>query len=210
LNDVNYGEGRTVLFVSHNIDAISNLCKNALVLQNGKVECIGNVNSSVEYYLNNNFKSFDRAANENSVQINRPKITHYSIVNKVLVPGQLKFMIGYASPFPLDELNLGVVIKTITGTALFSSNCKLSKCYGNKNNVLNGVGEVCFQNIPIHSGTYCVDLFLGDSVEDYDLITEAITFDFIGLRSTLNNYNKSIIGHTITESEWTLTELQRE
>ncbi|TDO23136.1 ABC transporter ATP-binding protein [Pedobacter duraquae] len=35
MNDVSKGEGRTVLFVSHNMTAIRNLCRNSLLLNNG-------------------------------------------------------------------------------------------------------------------------------------------------------------------------------
>jgi lipopolysaccharide transport system ATP-binding protein len=206
LNEVNFGEGRTVLFVSHNIEAISNLCKISLVLKNGQVTFNGDVNNGIEYYLNYMSSKSDRILDENNSALNKPKIINYSIDSHNLSHGQLRFRIEYSSPFLLDELNLGIVIKTLTGMALFSSNCKLSKCYGKKNNVFKGTGEVCFTNIPIYSGTYYADLFLGDNVQDYDVIPRAITFDFMSLRSAFNNYDKSLIGHTITESEWTLTE----
>ncbi|MBK7099096.1 MAG: ABC transporter ATP-binding protein [Sphingobacteriales bacterium] len=38
MKDVSEQEGRTVLFVSHNMSAIQNLCKNALLLNQGSVE----------------------------------------------------------------------------------------------------------------------------------------------------------------------------
>ena len=53
MQDVSKGEGRTVLFVSHNMAAVRNLCKRGVVLNNGKVEYIGNVNDAVDNYLTN-------------------------------------------------------------------------------------------------------------------------------------------------------------
>jgi lipopolysaccharide transport system ATP-binding protein len=44
-------EGRTVLFVSHNMAAIEQLCSRAILLCQGKLERIGEVKSVVEYYL---------------------------------------------------------------------------------------------------------------------------------------------------------------
>ena len=35
MQDVSRNEGRTVLFVSHNMTAVKNLCKNGIMLQNG-------------------------------------------------------------------------------------------------------------------------------------------------------------------------------
>jgi len=45
-------DGRTVLFVSHNMDAISNLCTKGILLQNGKVSHQGAVVEVVDKYLN--------------------------------------------------------------------------------------------------------------------------------------------------------------
>lgn len=52
MQDVSKGEGRTVLFVSHNMAAVKNLCHNGIVLKNGKIDFIGNVNDTLERYLN--------------------------------------------------------------------------------------------------------------------------------------------------------------
>jgi lipopolysaccharide transport system ATP-binding protein len=44
-------EGRTILFVSHNMDAITTLCKNAIVLERGKLIHKGAVHEVVRDYL---------------------------------------------------------------------------------------------------------------------------------------------------------------
>lgn len=54
MQDVAKGEGRTVLFVSHNMAAVEGLCSKGIVLENG---CIaysdGTAKDAVDYYLNN-------------------------------------------------------------------------------------------------------------------------------------------------------------
>jgi lipopolysaccharide transport system ATP-binding protein len=44
-------EGRTVLFVSHNIGAIQQLCSRALLLESGKLRLVGNIEEIVDKYL---------------------------------------------------------------------------------------------------------------------------------------------------------------
>jgi lipopolysaccharide transport system ATP-binding protein len=44
-------QGRTVLFVSHSMEAVKSLCERALLLDEGRVACEGNVNQVVDYYL---------------------------------------------------------------------------------------------------------------------------------------------------------------
>jgi lipopolysaccharide transport system ATP-binding protein len=51
MQDVSKGEGRTVLFVSHNMAAVKSLCQKGIVLENGKLAFQGNVDDSLRYYL---------------------------------------------------------------------------------------------------------------------------------------------------------------
>ena len=44
-------EGRTVLFVSHNMAALSAICQSALVLQTGEITYKGEIREAIEYYL---------------------------------------------------------------------------------------------------------------------------------------------------------------
>ena len=44
-------EGRTILFVSHNLGAVSNLCTRGITLRNGSVEFDGTAREAVERYL---------------------------------------------------------------------------------------------------------------------------------------------------------------
>lgn len=51
MQDISSGQGRTVLFVSHNMSAIEALCKSAIVLKNGTIEYHGNVEKATERYI---------------------------------------------------------------------------------------------------------------------------------------------------------------
>ena len=51
MKDVSQGEGRTVLFVSHNMASIRQLCKHGVVLNNGAVEYKGTADECVDFYL---------------------------------------------------------------------------------------------------------------------------------------------------------------
>ena len=53
MKDVSQGEGRTVLFVSHNMNSIKQLCSTGVVLKNGLLDYMGNVNDAVSYYIGN-------------------------------------------------------------------------------------------------------------------------------------------------------------
>ncbi len=54
MQDVSRGEGRTVLFVSHNMAAVRNLCKSAIVLRDGQIILNDDVETAVANYLRDN------------------------------------------------------------------------------------------------------------------------------------------------------------
>lgn len=67
MQDVSKGQGRTVLFVSHNMGSVRTLCKTGVVLNNGSVQLLGSVTEAVDYYLNssiiaktNNYVKIDK------------------------------------------------------------------------------------------------------------------------------------------------------
>ncbi len=47
-------EGRTVIFVSHNLGAISNLCNKGVLLNSGKISCIDTIPKVITEYMQNN------------------------------------------------------------------------------------------------------------------------------------------------------------
>lgn len=53
MQDVSKGEGRTVLFVSHNMAAVRSLCTRGIMLKNGIVDYIGTIPDTLDHYLKN-------------------------------------------------------------------------------------------------------------------------------------------------------------
>mgnify|MGYP006175795105 FL=1 len=53
MNEVSKGEGRTILFVSHNLDAVKKLCNKGLLLHHGQLIHDGNIDTTLDSYLLN-------------------------------------------------------------------------------------------------------------------------------------------------------------
>ena len=75
MQDVSRGEGRTVLFVSHNMGSIRQLCTRGVVLDKGLVEYDGTVNDAISLYMQDKahegrIMDFSRI-NDSSVQLDR-------------------------------------------------------------------------------------------------------------------------------------------
>ena len=61
MQDVSKGEGRTVLFVSHNMAAVEALCSRAIILENGGMSFDGSVQDAINKYIQNNLSEEDNA-----------------------------------------------------------------------------------------------------------------------------------------------------
>ena len=82
MQDVSRGEGRTVLFVSHNMASLKALCRRGVLLENGMVKYDGLINDTISTYL----KKDDN--NEDSTIISKVKyISKEIVLNEVLVNG---------------------------------------------------------------------------------------------------------------------------
>ena len=73
MQDISRGNGRTVLFVSHNMDAVLNLCKKAIMLENGQLALQGDVKNVVSEYLTggNNDHIFTRDSADSNIFISQ-------------------------------------------------------------------------------------------------------------------------------------------
>ena len=79
MQDVARGEGRTVLFVSHNMAAVQTLCTHGVILKNGTVSYNGNVHEAVNKYLN------DSNSEDDSIETQIKIINNAFHINELLV-----------------------------------------------------------------------------------------------------------------------------
>ena len=78
MQDVSRGEGRTVLFVSHNMDAVLNLCKTGVLLENGKVKLISTAKEAIDAYTSS---STIGSSYSNNIPKDKVYISHIQYYN---------------------------------------------------------------------------------------------------------------------------------
>lgn len=152
MNDVSKGEGRTVLFVSHNMAAVSDLCKSSILLENGVVITHDNTIEVINKYIRNNnsinFKNnYEFRIDLNDIQISNVAFNNQSTREIELNQGDVlvfSFDINNDYYKELDFL-FNIELKTIDGTPI--------GCFGNE-----------FQNKPIklNKGKCRIELMLGE------------------------------------------------
>jgi len=96
MQDISGTDGRTVIFVSHNMAAVKSLCTRGVILKNGEVDFVGDIESVLQNYLNNNDSLNSLVAfNKNTIRKGDRKIYFNSLElkNKDLINSSV-FSIG--------------------------------------------------------------------------------------------------------------------
>jgi lipopolysaccharide transport system ATP-binding protein len=154
--------GRTVLFVSHNMEAVRSLCKRGIWLESGRVQKDGKVSDVVEEY-------FNATCNELSFSCSNPDYG-LSIQNVVLRnsrgdkcsqfrPGDdLIVEIAYDAQNRLDWPYVVIGIQGVNGSC-FTANMLLD---GRRPDVLVGSGKIScrFKSLPLFPQSYTVKMSL--------------------------------------------------
>ena len=186
MKDVSRGEGRTVLFVSHNMNAVKSLCKIGVLLSNGMLSEISDVDTVVSHYLcgddnvenhklwtvpeikSNSFEVLEIGCKRKDASYNEP----------MRMDQDIELIIRYKVKRDFEMLHITYHFKNGQGQKLFSTSCADSFPLQHK------VGEyelVC--HIPANTlnwGTFGVDLYVvenGTSVilQENDVVTFAVS-----------------------------------
>jgi len=130
MKQVSAEEGKTVLFVSHNSQALKNLCTKAIYLEKGRLIDIGNTQDVITNYLKREqtlylhriYTDPDTAPGNDSIRIKRvemhPQYLGGSNVIDIRTPLVIEFEFWY---LPAEEMDLGVSItlNTVMGECIF-------------------------------------------------------------------------------------------
>jgi len=195
-------EGRTVLFVSHNLEAIKTLCSRILVLKDGKINFDGEVKSGIRFYLeakNLCFNSqIDLTVHEEKLDPELGLITANILVDRVLsneiTAGQELTVILYYS---VERSHLKIPMDV--GFGLFDSEGRGLIAFNNSNfkqkivlSKKQGSIEICIPNFPFfRSDNVFFTFYFGYLGDYYEILTKAgslkcVQNDFLGTGKPLD------------------------
>ena len=126
MQDISNSEGRTVLFVSHNMAALKSLCTRAIVLDKGEVVFGGNPIEAINFYKKNKFKEIKQINWDfnKSPGNNLAKLKSIEIINKesdFYIENDIKIEINYFNLKSNQTLNLSVSVYDNNDTYILAS-----------------------------------------------------------------------------------------
>lgn len=191
-------EGRTVLFVSHNMTSIKALCQKGIVLESGKIGYNGDVSLAIDHYLDNVTTYIDKIPLSDRVRSKRlfqkAKMLDIKIItgnadNQMLIDSTKSFVI---------EMKIDVFVKTHIACQIqirnqyetiimFSSELQQNKIF-EFNEGLHVITCKCDPPF-LASGRYWVDCGLSIGLETIDYVFDAGTFFVKDLDIYQNGFN---------------------
>jgi len=174
MQDISREGGRTVLFVSHNMAAVKSLCTRGIVLENGIVVFEGKIDDALEVYQN---ETFFVSKNEYIGNKLIKKAYLHSFNNTVKYKSNFQLDVFFESMNTIKNLVLGIVIKDLNEVELIGINNRHYQ-FDKKlaEDVDAGKISIFIKEINLFPGAYKIDLFLGDSTTDLEIVTDAIKF----------------------------------
>ena len=162
MGEVSKNQGRTVLFVSHNMSAVSNLCNNALLLQHGQLSLQGEVAKVTEAYFRIGLESIISP----DLHLENLKLSNFEIGTNFQVRLGAELRIKFHIDNLFDKIRkpeFNFEIRNILGqnvTCIGNEfvNCSLILNGHSKNEVRISVGNCFFQ-----PGHYIVDFYYIDN-----------------------------------------------
>ena len=186
MKDVSKGEGRTVLFVSHNMTSIKSLCNTGVLLENGCLKEMGPVDPIVSHYLRggseiDNHKKWDdpqiKGGGFELLEIGvRRKGCSYEEVMRI--DQECEIVIRYRLTKDFDKFWITMHMKNESGERMFSTSGG-TRCY-DKHHKAGEYEQIC--HLPANFfnwGNYTVDLMAFSQGHNIDALLGTDGFDIV-------------------------------
>lgn len=211
MGDVSKGEGRTVLFVSHNMAAVKSLCDKGIVLQNGDVVFQGSQNDASNFYLNLNNTTFQSlnyldnlnlAPGNNNIKIHRFDIKPR--IGEVLsMFSGVNFEIEFYNYIENQNIDITFEVVNQDEIIVFHNGTTISN---DKNSILGIYKLTCLlpQQL-LNSGIYSINLIFGENQRTIIYKkTNFITFEV--LHEMVGSNSEKLPGVTFPELKFKIIE----
>lgn len=176
--------GRTVIFVSHNMAAIRNLCDRVILLEKGQVKLIGKADYVINEYINSvqddDFSTISERTDRKGNQ--KIKITDFGLLNSSMEPTQA-LVSGETGHFYLDlkqiakdisgPMRVTVILDTLFGQRVASYSTEWTMQDLNSNNFVQGRAICKVDRLALNTGQYSVTLNVMLNGENSDWIMGA-------------------------------------
>ena len=136
MQDVSKGEGRTVLFVSHNMTSVKQLCKSGVLLENGHVSFMGSAEQTIERYMAVNMDDIDKPLVDRTDRVGNGRIRFTNVLFKNIRGVEVEE--AFVGQYLKIEMHFDINDKSIDPSKIILA-CGVTDAYGTT--VVNWVSD---------------------------------------------------------------------
>ena len=193
MSEVSQG-GRTVLFVSHNMAAVENLCRRGVVLDRGKMVFEGTAKEAVQHYLNDvagmqggsgQTVDLESAHNRRSMVGKLLKRMEFFTAGDIPLTGgipigeSLKIRVHFELPRPTDSFNIGLGFNNVFGQRVFTAHSLFEPERSHGPRVGAQVFVCDIPSLTLTPGDYSLRVWLDIGNTEADLVEDAARISVI-------------------------------
>ncbi len=193
------GEGRTVLFVSHNLATVRALCNRGLLLAGGTVIRDDTVDAVIRRYVGTSSAAYEISFASSP---RRPSIVSISVDRKGLIERHLIVNIAFASPRPLLTAVGGIVLRADTGEPIWGSNSRFHPSCDSMKGLASGTLRCEAHHLPLRPGIYNLSAWLADWHEDLDVKLDVMCIHIGEDATDLLRPTTAALGHMDWPAAW--------
>ena len=166
VGDVSKGEGRTILFVSHNMAAVKSLCTKGIVLQNGNLHFSGTSQDAVNFYqkssdsdsLFEHLGLIDEAPGNSNIRLLKANVTSNK-TDVISISTGFNIEIKFYNYNSNINLSLGIILKSIEEVVISELPCFISENKDSKTGIY--VTKFSVPSNLLNAGNYYISLLFG-------------------------------------------------
>ena len=202
MQDVSRGEGRTVLFVSHNMASIKSLCKNGVLLENGHIKYTGVINDVVERYIGGDiiqqdhiYGDLNSAPGNDVIRIQSITVAANNGSRSIDIESGITFHIRFMCYKSDKMLDVNLEVKNMEDTTIFQVGRVLGQV-GEKDSKI-GIYDVRFVVPPytLNAGKYKVNVFWGENQSYLVYKEENVCFEVLNSLSDMGYNHNTMSGY---------------
>lgn len=183
MQDLSQGQGRTVLFVSHNMAAVENLCSRIILLENGGITFEGDVKECINFYLNNkNYKGVNPKCKKTGAKKIGVKQVNFLTDSRMSFPvtGEnltIEYILDLFSEDNFKSLRLDFKIEDRVGNRIAWFSTTTDPDFSSQTSLRLKKISFHFDKFPIVQGTYILSYNLHANSEIQEDAQEYLAFE---------------------------------
>ncbi len=205
-------EGRTVLFVSHNLAAVRSMCTRVFVIDGGELVFEGPVAEGIDFYLSSTLPKSQMVLDTSDVQRSNKQLARELKITSVRVPDLERGHLSTKKPMTvefefttteaLDDVVFGFSIYSVEGPRILQALSTHDQQACRRLDPGRYTMSATLHSNPLLPGLYVLDIGARSAQKGLDWLKDLLVFQVVDEREISSTWLQPDAGFVFSESAW--------